>query len=402
MRKKYVALLLALLLVLLCGCGSKAAKDVDALILAIGEVDEFSGPVVAYVREQYELLTEDDKESLKKYDVLLSAEAAYVDAVIESIGEVTADSANVIATAEAAYASLVREARELVTGISVLQDAGMECEKKVLIRSLSGVWVNEVLGDRSTQIGRGLIHSYGLDETNCHPEKTEECRFELQEDGMLQLGESRIGFWELSADERTVIMTANGETSELKLVDEGGYQKLVGSLFENEAFGYVREADYLPAFHEKYEVVELNRDNIHSYFSDPVVIGKVETLKGKAHSVYWYDSKAFDDGLVYFGSSCVIPVKYDHGGKGYNLWLEFPMLSTTGLKIKNIFINTETRISGEVFYVKDSYVSGNYINADGYRVLELTNGISMVFDGYDEMMNTFWNRCDAEYQDYMY
>lgn len=388
--------------VMFSGCQSKAAKNLDALIMAIGDVDTTSGPVVAYVRDQYEVLADADKSKLQKYDVLLSAEAAYVDALINSIGEVTADSSDAIAAAEAAFANLDQEAQRLVTGSQTLRNARPECDEKILIRRLSGLWVNEVLGNRSNQIGRGLIHSYGLDETNCDPVKVEDCQFELQEDGTVRVGAEQTGSWILSEDQSSVAITVDGAVSELNLIEEGGFLKLVGSLLDNAPFGYVRDADYVSAFHEKYAVVGLNREDVELYFADPVLIGGAETLQGKMHNAYWYESKAYADGLVYFGSSCVIPVIYDHGGKWYNLWLEFPVLSTTELKIKEIHINTDARISGEVFYVKAPYVSKNYINEDGYRVVELTNGISMVFDGYDEMMNTFWHRCEAAYEEHIY
>lgn len=402
MKKIVAVIFLCLSMVLICGCQSKEAKNMDALIQAIGQIDSSSGPVVEYVRKQYEQLSEEDKDTLKNYDMLLSAEAAYVDALIDAIGTVTPECGADILAAENAYASIHEDAKLHVRGWEQLQKVKVEYECAVLESGLTGFWVNEVLGSTDVQIGRGLVCSYGLDETNCDPVNLEKTQFELLKDGILIFGGIIEGNWYLSENKDALILEADGRSCTLEIQEEGGFTKLVGTLFDNQPFGYVKEKDYVSAFHEKYAVADLNRENVEMYLADPVSIGTVETPQGKKHNAYWYESKAYEDGLVYFGSSCVIPVKYDHGGKWYNLWLEFPMLSATKLRIKEIFINTDARISGEVFYVKAPYVSQNYINQDGYRVLELSNGISMIFDGYDEMMNTFWSRSEAVYEEHIY
>lgn len=402
MRKIVAVLFLCLSMMLLSGCQSKEAENMDALINAIGQIDCSSGPVVEYVREQYEQLSQEDKDSLKNYDMLLSAEAAYVDALIDAIGTVTPESGADILAAEKAFASVHEDAKFHVHGWEQLQNVKVEYERVALESSLTGFWVNEVLGSTAVQIGRGLVRSYGLDETNCNPVNLSKTQFELRKDGILFFGGMIEGTWYLSDNKDTLILEADGRSCTLEIQEEGGFTKLVGALFDNQPFGYVKEEDYVSAFHEKFTVAELNRENIEMYLADPVSIGKVETPQGKKQNAYWYESKVYEDGLVYFGSSCVIPVKYNHGGKWQNLWLEFPMLSATKLRIREIFINTDARISGEVFYIKAPYVSKNYINGDGYRVLELTNGISVVFDGYDDLINTFWQRTEAAYEDHIY
>ena len=400
--KKVMTVFFLCLSVMLSGCQSKEAKNMDALIQAIGQIDSSSGPVVAYVREQYELLSEEDKGSLKRYGMLLSAEAAYVDALIDAIGTVTPESSADIQAAENAYATIHEDAKPHVHGLERLQKIKVEYECIAQESRLIGFWVNEVLGSTDVQVGRGLVRSYGLDETNCHPVNLEKTQFELLSGGKLVFGKVIEGIWYLSENKDAVILEADGRSCTLEIQDEGGFLKLVGPLFDNQPFGYVKETDYTSAFADKYTVVELKQDNVHNYFADPVFLGKVETDQGKMHSAYWYASQAYQDGLVYLGSSCVIPVAYDHGGKLYSLWLEFPMLSTTDLKIKDIRINTDTRISGEVFYIKADYVSRNYINGDGYRVLELTNGVSLIFDGYDDLIDTFWLRSEATYEEHIY
>lgn len=422
MKRLGCTVLLCILLVSLCGCQSKEARSVDSLIMAIGEVDTSCGPVVEYVRNAYEALSVEERASLENYHVLLSSEAAYVDALIDAIGEVTPESAGDIALAEEAYHALHEDAKPLVRGGQELQTAREICEWKTLYSTLSGIWVNEVTGfgaGGETRIGRGLIRNFGLDETNCHPVAVKSAgegddlfqadsrQFELREDGILLHDAKEIGTWEMTADMTEVILHAvysGGEqlTYTLKILEESGFTKLVGAVFENQAFGYVKEADYLDAFREKYVAAELSKDNIHDYIGDPVLVGQIMHEDEKTYNAYVYPSHAYENGLVYMGSSCVIQVDYVHGGRKDCVWEDFPAVFLTKLKMKDVMINTESRLSGEIYYVKKEYVADNYINEDGFRVLELTNGINMVFDGYSNTIDTFWNRTELDYSDYKY
>ena len=92
----------------------KAAKAVDDLIDAIGEVTLESEEAIAAARAAYEALTEAQKAEVKSYDKLTAAEARLadlkaakpVDDMIDAIGEVTLDSESAIAAARAAYEAL--------------------------------------------------------------------------------------------------------------------------------------------------------------------------------------------------------------------------------------------------------------------------------------------------------
>ena len=401
--KKIRLLAAACLMLVLCACSSKEARSVDALMTAIGEVDASCGPVVEYVRNAYEMLSSEEKAQLKNYDLLLSAEAAYVDALIDAIGEVTVQSDGAITAAEEAYASLAADAKPLVAGTEVLHAARETQILKTFYKKISGVWVNEFLGSGNTRIGRGLIKSYGLDETDHDPQKL---GFELKEDFSVWCGDTEAGDWELSESRTEVILhtaTEQGEQQQvLRILEEGGYTKLVGSVFGNKLFGYVRETDYVAAFHEKYVAAELTQENIHDYVGDPVQIGELEDDNGKKHHAYIYPSAAYDSGLVYLGSSCIFQVNYVHGGSPRYLFQENPVLFHTRLKMKDVAINTEARLSGEIYYVKNDYVAHNDINENGLRVLELTNGAVLVFDRYDEPVKTFWNRVTVDYSDHKY
>ena len=102
-----------------------AAKAVDDLIDAIGEVTLESGDEIKAARAAYDALTDTQKELVKNYEELTAAEEAYtnlvdaaavkaVDDLIDAIGEVTADSGDAIKAARAAYDALTDTQKELV------------------------------------------------------------------------------------------------------------------------------------------------------------------------------------------------------------------------------------------------------------------------------------------------
>ena len=102
-----------------------AAKAVDDLIDAIGEVTLESGDAIKAARAAYDALTDTQKELVKNYEKLTAAEEAYtalvdaaaakaVDDLVDAIGEVTADSGDAIKAARAAYDALTDTQKELV------------------------------------------------------------------------------------------------------------------------------------------------------------------------------------------------------------------------------------------------------------------------------------------------
>jgi len=423
MKRLVILVMVCILGFGLFGCKSDAAKDVDGYITAIGEIDLASGPVLDYVRNTYEMLGDEDKAMTENYEQLLLAEAAYTDLLIDAVGEVTLDSEPAIAAAEEVYEGLEADAKSKVAGYAKLQADRAAFDRKALIHALSGVWVNELMGYESVgaaKIGRGLIRNFGLDETNCNPVSKKNAdngqngltavdsrHFELREDGVLIYASLELGAWEVSEDGKKVTLNVEYAADDtavytLNVMEEAGFTKLVGAVFENQPFGYVKEEKYLEAFHQKFQVAQLSKDNIHDYIDDPVLIGQLLSNDGKKYNAYVYPSKMYEQGFVYLGSSCVIQVDYVHGGTPSYFWLDFPVLSMTKLKMKDVKINTESRLSGEIYYIKEDFVEKNYINEDGFRVLALTNGVTMVFDGYSDAINTFWNRVEADYKDYMY
>ena len=102
-----------------------AAKAVDDLVDAIGEVTADSGDAIKAARAAYDALTDTQKELVKNYEKLTAAEEAYtalvdaaaakaVDDLVDAIGEVTADSGDAIKAARAAYDALTDTQKELV------------------------------------------------------------------------------------------------------------------------------------------------------------------------------------------------------------------------------------------------------------------------------------------------
>ena len=109
----------------------KAAKAVDDMIDAIGEVTLESEEAIAAARAAYEALTEAQKAEAKSYDKLTAAEARLadlkaakpVDDMIDAIGEVTLDSESAIQAARAAYDALTEEQKAEVKNYDVLTAA---------------------------------------------------------------------------------------------------------------------------------------------------------------------------------------------------------------------------------------------------------------------------------------
>ena len=109
----------------------KAAKAVDDMIDAIGEVTADSGEAVQAARAAYDALTDAQKAEVKNYDVLTAAERRLanlqailpVEDKIDAIGEVTLDSENTIQAARAAYDALTEEQKAEVKNYDVLTAA---------------------------------------------------------------------------------------------------------------------------------------------------------------------------------------------------------------------------------------------------------------------------------------
>ncbi len=133
--KKTAILILALCLVILCGCGkSEEAKAADQLILEIGEVTEASAASIEKAEKAVSALSEKDTASLDNLDILQQARADYdeilrqidmeaaqvaIDAINE-IGELAYDSGGKIEAARNAYESLEATQQTYVSNYDTL------------------------------------------------------------------------------------------------------------------------------------------------------------------------------------------------------------------------------------------------------------------------------------------
>ena len=73
--KKWIAVVLAALMLLsLCGCKSKAAKETDELILKIGEVTASSTDEVERAQGAYDALSDKEKTQVENYALLEQAQ----------------------------------------------------------------------------------------------------------------------------------------------------------------------------------------------------------------------------------------------------------------------------------------------------------------------------------------
>ena len=117
-----------------------AAKGADELINSIGEVSLESESAIQAARAAYDALTDEQKALVTKSYALKAAEeklaamkadkaaAKTVDELIAAIGEVTKDSEEAIKAARAAYDALTEEQKKQVTKLSVLTDAENKLE----------------------------------------------------------------------------------------------------------------------------------------------------------------------------------------------------------------------------------------------------------------------------------
>jgi lipoprotein len=74
MKKRIAVFLAALMLLSLCGCKSKAAKETDELILKIGEVTASSTDEVERAQSAYDALSDKEKTQVENYAVLEQAQ----------------------------------------------------------------------------------------------------------------------------------------------------------------------------------------------------------------------------------------------------------------------------------------------------------------------------------------
>jgi len=145
------------------------AKRVDLLILNIGEISLDKEDLIILAREEYDLLTSNQKSFVEKYQVLLDAEeeyekllndeideekAAYVDMLILSIGVVSLNSGGLIEEIFEEYMLLSTTQKALVKNFEILALALEEYNTLILVKEVVDLIdsIGDVSLDKKEQI----------------------------------------------------------------------------------------------------------------------------------------------------------------------------------------------------------------------------------------------------------
>ena len=147
----------------------KAAKAVDDMIDAIGEVTLESEGAIDAARAAYEALTEAQQAEVKSYDKLTAAEARLadlkaakpVDDMIDAIGEVTLESEGAIAAARAAYEALTEAQQAEVKNYDKLTAAEAAYARLLAEQSKRLQEIYKTTGDFMATLGTPTVNSTG-------------------------------------------------------------------------------------------------------------------------------------------------------------------------------------------------------------------------------------------------
>ena len=147
----------------------KAAKAVDDMIDAIGEVTLESEGAIDAARAAYEALTEAQQAEVKSYDKLTAAEARLavlkpakpVEKLIDAIGEVTLGSESAIQAARAAYDALTEEQKAEVKNYDKLTAAEAAYARLLAEQSERLEKIYKTTGDFIAALGTPGVGSTG-------------------------------------------------------------------------------------------------------------------------------------------------------------------------------------------------------------------------------------------------
>ena len=147
----------------------QAAKPVEKLIDAIGEVTLASESAIQAARAAYDALTEAQKAEVRNYDVLTAAEARLanqkaakpVEDSINAIGEVTLDSESAIQAARAAYDALTEEQKAEVKNYDKLTAAEAAYARLLAEQSERLEKIYKTTGDFIAALGTPGVGSTG-------------------------------------------------------------------------------------------------------------------------------------------------------------------------------------------------------------------------------------------------
>lgn len=126
-RKTAAFLLIVCLTTVLTACKSSQTKEVESMILSLGEISVESDDSLRAARTAYDALSEEERDKVSNYADLVQAEDAYqricVEALIDEIGPIDENSADKIEAARRAFEELSKAQQELVKNYDALVEA---------------------------------------------------------------------------------------------------------------------------------------------------------------------------------------------------------------------------------------------------------------------------------------
>ncbi len=143
---------------------------------------------------------------------------------------------------------------------------------------------------------------------------------------------------------------------------------------------YVQKENLEEARNKKYLVIEVTSDNINEIWDDPVVLEENDKS-----IVYGSVSHLYGEGYVFIGASDDFNVEYYDG---YSSRAPFDIII-----VFDKTVSFSLRASGELYFVKESYVLDN--KWDQYREIQLTT-----WDYWEE--NNGWYWYPDEYNNHKY
>lgn len=361
MRKAISLLLILTLCLSLASCGkSEAVKNAEDLIEAIGEVTADSADAISRAEEAYAALTEEEKAQVSNASLISHARISFVEATFAALGEITVDSEPAILEAEAAYESLTNDEKTAVTNYDILTAAKEALERAYFEQyrlSLVDEWVD---------IDRGFL-------------------IKLDADGHASLqepdGKKLIFDWKLSDDMQCIEFTGH-VSFELNVNHIFEYTALVNPLTYNLNLGtLVRKSEETALIDQYFTLVELTAENMCEYIGESVLLGKVMNEWGEEtdESVYYFKSKAYENGLVHVYASD----DYRAEGDGFALDNPFAPFRFASRYLGSDELPAIERIKGTMYFLSSEYVTDAKLLPEfNARVITLTNGSVIVTKTY--------------------
>ena len=411
MKKAIIFLLTAAMCVTLCGCKSKEVKETEKLIGAIGTVTADSGAAIEAAESAYNALCVENAIAALGTDAAVDVEA------VKAAGE--------------AYDALTDEEKALVSNADQLSQA----RRAAMKQSLMGTWYVETSWHNEAGFVTRLHmentnHNYRIHATTTYfyPENPELGEKKLVNDyffigeeffcsSIMQGDFDEIGTWDLSEDMTQLIIDpiVEGLSQEqlvFNIYEEDGFTKLRSPGYPYEgALAFVREDQLDAAFEAKYVYVDRAED-AHQYLGDPISLGYLYDENGQRIDAYYEDGeKLFDIEDAFLFPSQV----YDEGLTllcSRDISYHFSVGSIPGRgSVENVLNVTDLasddrQLTGFSYlcFVKSDHVAKNYVDENGCRTLELTDGTVVRYANpeYIDLVNYTWKYLQADYNDYIY